>query len=488
MDNDQEGLSTAEAPARNVDGVRAIAKKCQHLVEQTAVGFLSRTQFLERLKELGASVDEANDYVEQLTHRLRGQQQSRNHGDQASRNQDHDALRASLEREHTPEGLEGQDLVDFWTRQDVILSESADKAKELEETERRKRATKTVAWAVLQAKLGQLDCTTLLGNDHPSSSFSEDLVNLLGLSHSSFGSIPSSVLMIAPHIGKLSSQIKTDPHLDQTRKYRVVFNKSDQVWDALINDLQLVSLAEPIPQSIWKKIVQDDYVEFEKLYASMDQRYDHKDEPKSLCKDFAIVKKDQASAKQPLLTEAKWIQVFSAWSLFSLIIFPSFRHTIRSLWNSFGQPQSVLSLRFSSTSKFVTAMPRNHSTWTTGASTTSLFLHKCFALLHLLLQRAINTFHQLHQLSHRNEQILHVITGVWESVVIHAQIVRSMGSAAFVVRNIEPKRMRSASLASRLEPEGDPHQKLLDVVKAPMSIGSLGKRKSDLDLEIPRFR
>jgi hypothetical protein len=321
MENAQEGLSTAGTPARDMDDVRTIAEKCQSLVEQAAVGFVTRTQFLDRLKESGASADEANDYVEQLSQRLQGQQQSRDLRDQAPSDQGH-VPRASPDRELTPEGLGGQDLIDFRTRRDAILSASADKAKELEESEKRKRAAEAVAWAVLQAKLAQLDYATPLGNDHPSGSFSEDLVNLLGLSRSSSGSIPSSVLAVAPHLGKLSSQIKSDPHLDQTRKYRIVFNKSDQVRDSLINDLQLVSLAEPIPRSIWKKIVQDDFVEFEKLYASMDRGYDHKDEPKSLSEDFAIVKKDQASAKRPLHTEAEWIRVFSAWEAGVVLLFP----------------------------------------------------------------------------------------------------------------------------------------------------------------------
>lgn len=92
-------------------------------------------------------------------------------------------------------------------------------------------------------------------------------------SHSSSGSIPFSVLAVVPHLGKLSSQIKSNPHLDQTRKYRIAFNNSGRVRDSLINNFQLVSLAEPIPRSIWKKIIQDNFGEFEKLYASMDRGY-----------------------------------------------------------------------------------------------------------------------------------------------------------------------------------------------------------------------
>jgi hypothetical protein len=74
-----------------------------------------------------------------------------------------------------------------------------------------------------------------------------------------------------------------------------------------INELRLVGLAEPLPWSIWKKIVQDDFINFKKLCTLMEQGYDHKDEPKTFTEDFTIVKKDQATAKRPLHTEAEWI-------------------------------------------------------------------------------------------------------------------------------------------------------------------------------------
>jgi hypothetical protein len=53
--------------------------------------------------------------------------------------------------------------------------------------------------------------------------------------------------------------------------------------------------------------VQDDFVDFEKLHASMDHGYDHKDEPKALTDDLAIIKKDQAYVKHPVNSEAEWI-------------------------------------------------------------------------------------------------------------------------------------------------------------------------------------
>jgi hypothetical protein len=77
--------------------------------------------------------------------------------------------------------------------------------------------------------------------------------------------------------------------------------------------MQQQKLDEPIPRLIWREIVQDRFVNFEKLYASMDLGYDHQDKLKDFPSGYAIVKKDQASAKRLIQTEAEWIRVFGAW-------------------------------------------------------------------------------------------------------------------------------------------------------------------------------
>lgn len=75
--NVQEGISTVDLPVRDPEAVRVITEKCQRLVEQAAVGFITRAQFLNRFKESRAFADKANAYVEQLSQCLQDQQQSR---------------------------------------------------------------------------------------------------------------------------------------------------------------------------------------------------------------------------------------------------------------------------------------------------------------------------------------------------------------------------------------------------------------------------
>ena len=93
------------------------------------------------------------------------------------------------------------------------------------------------------------------------------------------------MLAAAPHLAKLSAASKSDPHLDATQKLQSVFSP-EKVQDMIISEAQLAPLAEPLPHSIWQKILQDQFVDFEKLFASMDRGYDHNNEPKDFAADF----------------------------------------------------------------------------------------------------------------------------------------------------------------------------------------------------------
>jgi hypothetical protein len=101
-----------------------------------------------------------------------------------------------------------------------------------------------------------------------------------------------------------------------------VLFKSDSFRDSTITNAQLAPLNEPLPRSIWKKIVLEEFVDFTKLFASMDQGYNHYDEPEDFAAGFAIIKKNHLSAKRDVISEADWIRVFDAWKDGVLLIFP----------------------------------------------------------------------------------------------------------------------------------------------------------------------
>jgi hypothetical protein len=77
--------------------------------------------------------------------------------------------------------------------------------------------------------------------------------------------------------------------------------------------MQQQQLDVPIPRGLWKDIIQDRFVNFEKLFASMDVGYDHSEVPKDFHAGFVLVKKDQLVAKKALKSDGDWMRVFGAW-------------------------------------------------------------------------------------------------------------------------------------------------------------------------------
>ena len=174
-------------------------------------------------------------------------------------------------------------------------------------------------WAVLNAKLSCLASSQ--GSDVPTLILStDDLAKLLGVERSAPQSLPAIVLALAPHLVELSTSAISDPHIEETWKLRQAIGM-DKTIDSLINLMQVQLLADPIPQSIWRSIVQDHYVDFEKLFASMDKGYDHNDEPRDFGGGYTLVKKEQATAKCSLRSESDWARVFGAWSSAVVLVY-----------------------------------------------------------------------------------------------------------------------------------------------------------------------
>ena len=148
----------------------------------------------------------------------------------------------------------------------------------------------------------------------------DDLAKLLGVEHSAPQSLPANVLALAPHLAELSTSAISDPHIEETWKLRQAIG-TDKTIDSLVNLMQVQPLADPIPRSIWRLVIQDHFINFEKLFASMDKGYDHNDEPQDFGGGYAIIKKEQASAKRPLRSESEWLRVFGAWSSAVVLVY-----------------------------------------------------------------------------------------------------------------------------------------------------------------------
>jgi hypothetical protein len=300
-------MSNAESsnprPASDVEETRLRVETFKSLVDDVVAGRLPSREFIQKLRDLGASPEEGKDYIAFLEQRLQQQQR-----EPEPRDTENTGETGTVQRETTPEGLTEAEISDYRARRSA-----AEAAAHAQDEETRKKAAESAAWAILHAKISQLKPASR----NPSSSglSAEDLAQLLDIgqpSDSSSLTLPSKVLELAPYLGDLSGAGSSDPHVDKTWKLRRAL-ASEKTLDTLVDLMQVQSIPDPIPRSIWKTIAQDQYVDFEKLFASMDRGYDHRDEPREFAGGFALIKKDNASARKPLRSESDWCRVFNAW-------------------------------------------------------------------------------------------------------------------------------------------------------------------------------
>jgi hypothetical protein len=137
-----------------------------------------------------------------------------------------------------------------------------------------------------------------------------DLRPLLSAQRSHGDGIPESVLLAVPQLASLSRAIG-DNHLKETFCLQCIF-ASEKSLDPTINLMQQ-QLDVPIPHSLWKDIIQDCFVNFEKLFTSMDIGYDHSEDAKDFHTGFVLIKKDQLVTKKALKSDRDWMRVFGAW-------------------------------------------------------------------------------------------------------------------------------------------------------------------------------
>lgn len=199
-------------------------------------GKISGPTFLEYLCDAGATPDEVKDFIVQFTQRWKQQH--------ATGSRTNKAL--------------GQPTTAIPNQLDAATA---------------------VAWAILRVRLDHLQTGTSQSATVPDTVLlPDDIADLLGISTTK-GSIPALVLAKAPHLSKLSDSTKLDPHLEKTQELLMVFSLLS-VQDVLISKAQFAPVSDPLPRTIWRKILIDHFVDFEKLFASMDKGYDHHDDPK----------------------------------------------------------------------------------------------------------------------------------------------------------------------------------------------------------------
>ena len=271
--------SGATGDDSSLESMRARVETFRKLLEEVEAGRLDVTSFIQRLQDAGASPAEANDFLEQFQENAVHRQR--------------DGSPTTREAEPSPQD-----------EPSILPEQSAD----------------AVAWAQLRQKVAD----TVHGPDVSISGPSlglGDLAKIFDLAKPRPTVIPSDILVEAPHLQEYLRTTHAEGHLEETWKLRQLYS-TEKAVDAIIDLMQRQPMPDPLPRSIWKDIILDKYVDFEKLHASMDCGYDHDDVPKDFGGGYSIVRKDHFRAKKPVQTESEWARVARAWRHGVELLFP----------------------------------------------------------------------------------------------------------------------------------------------------------------------
>ena len=174
------------------------------------------------------------------------------------------------------------------------------------------------------------------------------MLELLGQEALPSSSLSKSVLAVAPHLAEDEDSIFNDPYLSETQKCKVAY-ASQKPFENLIIKAQGRKVQEPVANSIWKLIILDKYVDFEKLYVTLDPDYNPNDEAKDLNERFTLLEKNSISSRRSVLTEAEWMRLFDLWACATLHFYPhrkaelsSYRELIVSMFRAASSPSPAI--------------------------------------------------------------------------------------------------------------------------------------------------
>ncbi|KAJ3816557.1 hypothetical protein F5880DRAFT_1494146 [Lentinula raphanica] len=261
------------------ENVGDLSLRCQKVVDDANAGRISLVDAQEKLQAKGISGSVLQSYLVQL---------------QKAPGEGGDGSSSNVDRGKTPEGLDDNQREEFRRRRTEILGREgtgvggSGGAEEHEGNEGRREVQE------LQSNV-----------------LSHQLQAIERLLNPELGGISASTLDSLPHLREKATSTG-DPHVDETLHTKRVYLR-EQGLDALVDLFQTRVLPEPLPRTIWKLIIKDEYVSFEKLLAGIDPGYDHQDEGKDFGTGYSLVKTDHLSARKPVISESDWNRAFDAW-------------------------------------------------------------------------------------------------------------------------------------------------------------------------------
>ncbi|KAF5392589.1 hypothetical protein D9757_002094 [Collybiopsis confluens] len=269
--------SHSPSDSDNQEVVRASAEAMEQAVEQYRK---SQITVMDALRTIRDSTDDATvaaDYIAEIQHIQR------------------DLNAAASRRSAQPQNAATTD-------QDEVSPEEAANA---------------ALWASLEASIlpeaGAATATSF-------KSTSDALVQLIANSLKPTSGLSSALITAAPHLASLSTPISAPLHVQKTWKLRAVIAVESDLTP-LLHQISAQSFTDPLPRALLRLIVKDQYVDFEKVHATVTQPgliHDSKD----FSTDYTLVRKEATIRSLPLSTEAQWLRVFYAWLAPLLLVYP----------------------------------------------------------------------------------------------------------------------------------------------------------------------
>ena len=267
---------TAEVSGSHDASINSRIAACDKLVDEAIDKGVSATVLADSLKSLGLKAVEAIDYIDEFNQRLE--------------------IRRGKAKQ--PEPPQPEHLTDASSRTHDHLDQ-----------EERDRAVEEAAWASLRSKL---EAPSPVSAPSLSPNVLDKMLELLGQETTSSTSLSKSVLAIAPHLADDEDTVFEDPYLGETQKYKIAY-AGQKPFENLIIKAQGRRMREPIANSIWRLVILDKYVDFEKLYVTLDPGYNPSDEAKELSDHFTLLEKNSITSKRSVLTEAEWMRLYDVW-------------------------------------------------------------------------------------------------------------------------------------------------------------------------------
>jgi hypothetical protein len=289
--------------------VRLRAQRCQNAVNLFVAGELQESQLFDELSNSGVTTREAEVYIIEAKQRFAAINPPRQSGSGSSRTIQSEAEAANEAR------LERR------------------KAEELAEL---------AAWAELRKRL--------LAPPEPSDGDSIDFGRLFDFTGGKLPEIPKAVLDAAPYLADTDTPC-ADPIIEKTWEIKKTIT-GEKVIQSVVDRLlqrQLKSKYPLHPSSV-KKVVLDQYVDFESIHADIEPKTVFNDGKEVSIGDgeFAIVKKNQSKEKKAVVTETDWTLCFDAWKTCVLYIYPhrdkelsDYRDLVTDLFRDYTDDPSV---------------------------------------------------------------------------------------------------------------------------------------------------